>query len=402
LTRPTEPLPGGFARYAADLEQVIWQVARRALGRRARQQRELARQILELSSAYNEGRPPPPSEESVLARLTFFTLADLPKAAFPLAELLNRDQLSPAPGEPLRVLDLGAGCGTLTLGLLGLLHAGGLRWPLSVTAVDRDRRALALMQQVLDRARHEGLLPGPLSLHVRGGGDLLAGAARPGVPPRLIMAGGLINELPPAARLPLLRSLLGQLAPGGQLLLLEPALRSCSRALCGLRDQLLAEGAATVFAPCTRDGPCPALLREGDWCHERRSWRPTPELQRLATATGLRRRDLKWSYITLNRHGARVHQGRPPGAFRVVSRPRRTKGKLEVYLCGPPGRPLWTRLQRHRAPDNAAFGRLRRGQLAWIDDPAGSPESPRIAAATRVTSEDPAGSGWWRPGGDGG
>ena len=34
-----------------------------------------------------------------------------------------------------------------------------------------------------------------------------------------------------------------------------------------------------------------------DWCHERRPWQPPPMLRQLASATGLRRRDLRFSYL---------------------------------------------------------------------------------------------------------
>jgi hypothetical protein len=55
------------------------------------------------------------------ARAVFFTIADAMKIAIPIGELARRDALPAA--RPLRVVDVGAGCGAMTLGLAAACDA---------------------------------------------------------------------------------------------------------------------------------------------------------------------------------------------------------------------------------------------------------------------------------------
>jgi ribosomal protein RSM22 (predicted rRNA methylase) len=375
-------------RALARLEQAAWRVARRSPGTEL-QPRALEAAIRELSALYNArddqeapGTLAPLRDPRLLAaRLLFFTLADLPKGALALAELLGER----ADGPPLRLLDVGAGCGAMSLGVAALadaLAAGAPAAPLEALALDADPAALALAREL---AAESGL---PIHLEVRAH-DLARSLERDGLRPPLIIAGSLLNELAPERRLALVEELLAHLEPGGALLLIEPATRAHSRSLLALRDRLLATGAASVCAPCTRAGPCPALDDPTDWCHECRLWTPPPELRALGQATGLRRRDLVYSFLGLRADGARPP--RRPGAWRVVSAPLRSKGKHELYLCGEPGRRRATLLLRHRSESNDAFLRAERGQLLWLDGSLEEtgPAALRLGAGSQVERVDP-------------
>ena len=386
---------GTFHDHAGLLEEAIWKVALREFGPRARKQREVVRGVKELSEAYNTGHPPcPPGPLNLLASLVFFTVADMPKAAHPLAELALRQELLPPDGrQHLRVLDVGAGCGGMSLGLLGLMEALDLRSTLEVTAVDSNARSLELLTMVLDEARRSGAVSREVTLST-----LRHDLRRDLDSSRevdLILVGNLLNELPSRARLPLVRRLLDRLGPSGHLLVVEPALKPTARDLHTLRDALVASDEATIFGPCTRGGPCPALCDQRDWCIEKRPWRPPPVLQRLIHATGLRRQNATFSYLSLNRHGATA-SGSRDSAWRVVSKPLRSKGKRELYLCGPPGRLLATRLSRHRSSENNALERLRRGHLVWLEG-AVEKDGRRMVLepGTVVEGEDPADPRRW-------
>jgi 2-polyprenyl-3-methyl-5-hydroxy-6-metoxy-1,4-benzoquinol methylase len=381
-------------RAIVELEQVAWRLARQWFGDRVRG-RELPSAILELSSLYNAragepARGSPRDERLLPARLLFFTLADLPKPSLALAELWGESGPAPGPDPGLAVLDLGAGCGTMTLGAAALLAsrprlAADPPARLEVTALDSDDDALGLARQLADES---GL---PIALEARHH-DL---SRQP--PPgdrrySLILAGTLLNELAPDRRLPLVRELLARLTAGGALTLIEPATREHSRSLLHLRDRLLEAGEASIVGPCTRHGPCPALAAPGDWCHECRLWSPPPELRALAAATGLRRRDLVYSYLTVRPGDAALPPR--PGAWRVVSAPLRSKGKHELVLCGEPGRLRVSLLLRHRSESNQPFLRAERGQLLWLEGELQETgrESLRIGAGTRVLRIDPAAS----------
>lgn len=159
----------------------------------------------------------------------------------------------------------------------------------------------------------------------------------------------------------------GLLAPGGTIVLIEPALRETSRALLAVRDRLLepSRRPLQVVAPCFWAGACPALARERDWCHDAAAVPSSPRVD--------------FSYLVLREPG-----GVPdPALTRIVSDPLPEKGKLKLYACGSTGRHLLVRLNRDRSPANAAFGDLRRGDAARITNTDGQ----RIVLTTIVEIE---------------
>lgn len=369
----------------AAIEESARQVGRRRFGTPQTSTARLAGGIREASRLYTSDRDPSggvgQGRLSLAARLLFFTIADLPKLAFPLAELSRR---IPLPPRPLRILDLGAGCGAQTVGLLAMLDRPGGGRPFLIDAMDRDGAALEILADLVREIRERlGLGTGA---EIRTASLDLARSAPPGQGYDLIVAGSLLNELPGPRRLPLVRHLLGALDPRGLLVVLEPALRQTARSLHQLRDALVADPGPHLLAPCTHRGPCPMLDDPDDWCHERRTWDAPPGVRALASAAGLRRHDLRWSYLAL----ALAPDPRDSSPWRVVSDPLVSKGKLELFLCGPGGRKRAVRLNRDRSAANRPFQRLRRGHLAWLSSYEQEGERIRIGQGTEVRGEDPA------------
>jgi hypothetical protein len=383
-----------------DLEQLIWQIATQVYGGHLQERASIVSAIKELSALYTAERtgPLPPVPESPhhdLARLLFFTVADLPKVAYPLTELIGSGHLA-GRAAPMEILDIGAGFGAQALGTIGLIDPPGsstvtTEGRIELDAIDRDPRPLELLQRILGSCQEATGYGRRVSLRIRqheiqpgGSGKIPLDRSYD-----LILAGTLLNELDPADHLALTRGLLEALKPEGHLIVIEPSLRHTSRSLHTLRDELLASSEPpSVFAPCTHHDPCPALVNPKDWCHEHRACISPPELAALTGLTGLRRWGLKWSYLTLNRCGARPKLGKP-GAWRVVSRPIKSKGKLELFLCGAAGRIRASRLKRHRTPANAAFAELDRGCWAWIDGAKQTAGGLRVGPECVVSYEDP-------------
>jgi hypothetical protein len=181
------------------------------------------------------------------------------------------------------------------------------------------------------------------------------------------------------------------LAPHGSLVVVEPALRDRTRHLHRVRDAVVHEG-ATVFAPCLHAQACPALAREGDWCHEDLAVDLPPWLIPIARAAGLRHEGLSYSYLVLRNDGTTLAgtlaASSGAGLLRVVSERIKTKGKLEMFLCGSfrsekealaPARARVTRLDRDRAEPNRAWEKLERGEVAVLS-PAPELGRPRIGA----------------------
>jgi ribosomal protein RSM22 (predicted rRNA methylase) len=344
----------------AAIEDALWEAARRQLPPELVGGAGLTAAVVDRSRRYTSDRErlaqPASPLADLAARALFFTVVDAAKVHLPLAEL-RRQGLVPA--RPLRVLDVGAGCGAMTLGALAPLAAAGVP-SLEVLLVDRDRGALAIAAAAIE-AVAAATLPSVVRTQV---GDVTALA--PSARFDLIVAGTVINELPVAARLPLVTRLLAALAPDGALILIEPALRTTTRELHVLRDQVLAGGLGHVFAPCTRRGaPCPMLADERDWCHEERPLDLPARAARIAQTTGLRDGAMKMAYLVL-RHGAERQVDSDGAAMRVVSQPLASKGKHEVYGCGDAGRVRLRLLSRARTPANRDVERARRGDVLIV------------------------------------
>ena len=356
----------------------MYRAARASLGDAPLATGALVRAIQDRSARYTTDRArlaaPADKAGDLAARAVFFTVADAMKIAIPLGELAGRGALPAA--RPLRVIDLGAGCGAMSLGLVATLDV-----PLAITAIDRDTRALELAATaVRDLAARRGRAVTFVTRTDDATTARLADAD-------LVVMGTLLNELDADARLAAAERALGALSPDGALIILEPALRDTTRDLHALRDAVIGRGKAHVFAPCTRaTAPCPALADPTDWCHEHRAATLPPKTAELAKLTHLRDDGLKFSYLVLRRDARPLAE--EPHAWRVVGEPWSQKGKVEVRACGPEGLVPLRLLRRNRSDANRELERTTRGELVIVDAPVGS-DRVEIEEATRVVRRDP-------------
>lgn len=342
------------------VEEALWQAARDRLPAAALARGALRDAVIARSRVYTSERElldevPPTAAADLAARALFFTVADAAKPMFALAELAARGLL-PARA-PLRVLDLGAGCGAMSLGVWAALREAGDTRRIEVVAVDRDAEALGIFA---DAAR---LVDPDLAVEKRVA-DLAGLQAAPGTVD-LVVSGTTLNELAPADRQSLVTAAVRAIGDDGAVLLIEPALRETARALHELRDWVIDSGTAHVFAPCTRTRtPCPALADADDWCHEDRPTQLPSRAAAMSRDTGLRRYGLKLSYLTLLRQPAtQVDADGALVPLRVVSQPRKLKGRFQLIACGDGGRLPMRLLKRNRGPDNRSFERAARGDV---------------------------------------
>jgi len=335
---------------------------------------QLGPKLVDLSRAYNatetdKERPRVPLD----ARIAFSFARDVPKGAGAVRELVATGALAmPAEGV-LRVLDLGAGLGAMTWGVLRALAAAGGKGRIEATLVDDDAEALAAAVAI---AKHAP--PGPIELAITTRTAKLADRL-----PRadLVIVGQVLSELDRDLPAPLraerhaqlVRRLLAEnVAEGGSLVVVEPALRDRTRHLHAVRD-LLAAGGTTIFAPCLHGGPCPALAGEGDWCHEDLAVDLPDFLVPLARAAGLRWQGLTFSYLVLRNDARTLSSIVKPGKsrLRVVSERIVTKGKIEVFGCTDRGERIrFRRLDREATDASAGWEDLGRGDVVTLDGEA--------------------------------
>lgn len=375
----------------------IDEAAATLLGPHDRRGAALATEVARLSELYTRDRGALRAQSAALAaRLRFFLPRDLPKIEGPLAELawagaLPRGELASrtrgesgaggAAQRTWRVLDLGAGLGTTTLGVATFARRAGVG-ALDVLAIERDPRALDVMRHLAACCGRGALAAHtvPIALETRELDlehvDLRALAAPGGGGGRydLVVIGLALNELhadrddPIDRRLALLARASELLADDGALIAIEPALRASARELQALRDAVVARAEAQgappyVFAPCTRGGACPMLARERDWCHEDLPLALPDALREIARGAGLRWEGLSYAYLTLRRAPGSI----AAGAYRVVGGPIASKGRTEWHGCGEAGLVRIARLDRHRGAAGDPLDDARRGSLVDID-----------------------------------
>ncbi|MCB9550147.1 MAG: hypothetical protein H6706_30500 [Myxococcales bacterium] len=275
------------------------------------------------------------------AYATYYLCANLPKL-FPIL-----DRLAARLPASVRVLELGGGPGT---GVAGV----GL-WAQARGRTVRHHATDAVPGNVADAlalAAALGLDGVTAATH-----DLAQGLPAAG-PVDVALFMNVVNELPPAADARLVAELPAALAPGGMVLVVEPAERHASRRALALRDRLVAAG-WSIVAPCTHAAPCPALAADDDWCHDEWAFERPAFMAAVDAAVGTRREVLKatWFAATL----APVDHA--PELARVVSARREEKGRSRVRLCQQ-GALCWVERQHRDASDaNADFGEASRFDL---------------------------------------
>jgi hypothetical protein len=280
-----------------------------------------------------------------------------PRTTIALTKILGEIFPDPtARDRPRRILDLGAGTGAVGTALRGYFGED-----LDLIEVDRVAATGGVRAgDVTDVASlcHLSVMREPFDLAV---------------------SAHVLNELyvdmAASERLPRLAKLVKRwcevlLAEVGTLILVEPALRETSRALLGVRDHLLAAG-LHIVAPCFFTGPCPALLRERDWCHDK--------------APNEHAHQVDFSYLVVRASGEPTSD---PALFRIVSDPLPEKGRLKLFACGSSGRHPVVRLERHASSTNSDLDSLVRGDRARIVRTTFAQDGLRVVKDTTVKRTD--------------
>ena len=344
---------------------------------------EIGGAVRALSEDYVRGEGPAVDSKARRAAYgRYYLPANYLKLHLPLRELSLLERADLARRKEVRVLDLGSGPGTFLLSAIGYLaDQGAAPSSIDLIACDRDRDFLGAAKALVPAWAREKL-PGAGARFLALAQDLFAplpeSAAREGFD--LIVLGNALCEwadgrCTPAEAATQVRRLLALLREEGALVLLEPALRRTSRFLLATRDALLAGGGVHLYSPCLHEGPCPALVRSRDWCHERLPWDLPPALAALDRIAGLEKDALAFSYAVLRRsEGSLRDSFLVPGPGlgvrgRVVSDPLPERGKSVCASCTEAARLVYFEaLQRPPGHAAAALAGLSRGDIALFPE----------------------------------
>ncbi|MFZ9916408.1 MAG: small ribosomal subunit Rsm22 family protein, partial [Phycisphaerales bacterium] len=297
----------------------------------------LAGAVERLSDLYTTGRGSLVREQADAAHLAakreYFLASDAPKVGACLDECAARDAAFArlATADTLRVVDLGAGTGATSVGLLAwiagmraALGLGGAR--IEILAVELGAPAAAALGDAVRAAAAHARLEVSLRVEQR---DF-----REYTPPAcdLILCQTAVNELlvgetHSAATC----DMVGRWAHHAPLVVIEPALRATTRALMALRDTLASTTGARIVGPCLHAKPCPLLPRASEWCHEARRIEQTPRVAAIDRIVG--RRDGRALYAWLATAPGAASLGATadgtPVTLRVLTDPLGSRGKTE-------------------------------------------------------------------------
>ena len=352
----------------------------------------LASDVIRLSRLLTSEREDLPAAYLTDERLrnayrAYFLPSNLSKIHKPLQELSlhPRELFSKA---KLRILDIGAGPGTASLGALTFFARQERKQPqLEFTAVDQVAGNLKIAEALFSSYGTTHELEASLKTvrsDIEGLGNLVHGHFD------VVILSNVMNELyareesRTGKRVSILNTILKRfLADDGSCIIIEPALRETSRGMLEVRDGLLEQG-FHVYSPCLFSGKCPALANPKDWCHEDIPWAPPALVKEIDKLTGLRKDSLKFSYLVLRKDGLSLLDVHGQNIFRVVSEPLVSKGKVEFYLCGAGERKIVTRLDKDKTDGNRAFDNLQRGDLVDFEKLLDERKRYKVAKETVV------------------
>ncbi len=350
----------------------------------------LAKAVERLSDLYTVDRGRLAREQADAAHLSakreYFLASDAPKVALALDECAARSDAFArlAALERVRVVDLGAGVGATSVGFLawlaGARAARGVARPVRVELHAIELGAAAA------RAYEAAVRIAARAIGVEVAATVEARDFQRATIPAsdLVLCQTALNELliderHTAATV----DLVDRWSRAAPLLLIEPALRTTTRALMALRDDLLARGGPRVVAPCPHQGPCPMLAKPADWCHEARRIEPTPRVAAIDRIVGRRDGRALFAFLATEPAGAAPAESEAPQVrLRILTEPLGSRGKTERVLCGSDGALHLVRLLDREVRDgNRAFLDLERGETVSIEPP---PERARISPEALV------------------
>lgn len=292
-------------RLPADLSQALQQEIKKI------DRADLAKAVAELTHSYRSERPSTAIKTPAhrAAYLAVRVPATFAANHHVFAELRR---LAPEAGIT-SVLDLGAGPGTA-------LYAAAEVFPELARAsmIDGDASLIDLGRHLAEQSSHPAIRAATWLQKDLNGSLRLE-------PHDLVVISYALNELPRAAE----RLVLQAWQYARQfLVVVEPGTMRGFGFINAARTQLIAAG-AHILAPCPHALECP-MAAAGDWCHFAQRVERT-SLHRQLKAGVLGHEDEKFSYVIASRNQF------PSAKARIVRRPQKHSGHVQLTLCTPQG-----------------------------------------------------------------
>ena len=210
---------------------------------------------------------------------------------------------------PTTVLDLGAGTGAASVGILQ--HFPSVK---NLTLIEQDGRALSCAKKLLSLINQD--------IHIDFNQQNLSNYAND-EPVDLVVLSYVLNELPITEQQKILDKLMGN--QSNYILIVMPGTPTCFQQLLILRQQAI-EGGYFVAAPCPHQQACPMATTSTDWCHFKVRLART-RTHRLFKEATLNFEDEKFCYLLLSKKTESAN------VARIVKNPLHRSGHSLFDVC---------------------------------------------------------------------
>lgn len=311
-------------------------------------------------------------EMNVVGYGLYFYAQTFTRVRLPFRECMDFRGWKCPQDRPLRILDIGAGAGAASLGIVAELMERQPSLRLEVTAFDHSKSALEWFRKITRSPQ----FPWPNHLWLMDSADLRQPARWPvsgQMKWDLIVCSYALNEMmegrDDSETLEWVKTVLSRLTPDGLLIMTEPALESCSVRLETVRDTLLsAPSGCHVWAPCLHRKPCPLRTEGQYWCHEVRPWKMPPSMEKINRRLFRDNSVIKFSHLVLGNTGPENLLVGGPDVFRMVSPAASMKGKYLMAGCSADGSKNHYELLTRQMDKTACkqVEKLERGQVIQV------------------------------------
>jgi hypothetical protein len=236
----------------------------------------------------------------------------------------------------LKVLDLGAGPGTASMGMIhSFIHSDQKVPPLELHWIDQNSKIMEHGKLLMERfyAEMPERFEAAPEIHLHRGDAFGKMKTLPQVD--WILSGHFLNEESENSDQSLMKLL--ETTKAKHLLCVEPAVRSQAQGLSHFRNLMMESNSGWhSLSPCLHDKSCP-LTTGRDWCHSSQPIEiPGFWFLRFSEWIGSQRAFLKHSHLLLSKDPKGVDAQMRKSMLRVVSDPIEIgKNKWKILLCQP-------------------------------------------------------------------
>ena len=284
--------------------------------------RRVEKNIQTLSDAYTKQREFHTDlfkdQELLSAYGLFFFPQTYARTKFVFREILNRGWKSSG---PVSILDLGSGAGAASFSI-----ASEIENEVSITAVDRSKPALSVMQKIASECFQQNC-----EIHAY---DIWNWASLQKKKYDVIVASFSLSETNVSLQ-QWTNTLVRLLNDTGIVLVLEPSLKETSENIELWRNEIAQKTPLYIWGPCLHREECPLLMEGKYWCHEVRSWKPPESLSFMNRRLYREIHITKFSFLAF---GKSAPVPLSAFAFRLISPVAKRKNHLVFSGCATDGR----------------------------------------------------------------